>query len=111
MKSIVERLQERVTRLGNSGIDLNRPVISRYEHHFQYGVFEDNYPWRLFAMMQLSSLELEELRQIDAKVETIRLTCQRWPPDEARPLFDRRDKLFETAELRAEKLGEKPWRD
>ena len=116
MKSIIKDLAERIAKLGNSSVDLNRPVIYRYQHHFKYGIWEDNCPWHYFAEMQLSSLELEELQQIDFRRKQLgyaSIVQPSRPEDQAEDhaLCERREKLLETAELRAEKLEGKPWRD
>ena len=98
-KSEVKKLEERIAKLDVSPITMSRPVISRFWHRSWNP--DENIPWQFFVEMQLTGLELAEIRQLDMQKES----------SEEPALRDRWNTLIEAAELRAEKLGEKPWRD
>ena len=61
----------------------------------------ENWAWRFFVEMQLSGLEVEEIRRVDME----------WQTNLDQASLDRKNKILELAELRAEKLEGHPWND
>jgi hypothetical protein len=104
----IEDLRDRIARLKGAPINKNRRPLYRYIHK---GInIEENWAWRWFVEMQLTGLELQELRTIDVKRKQLGYASSTQPETPAaaedRALYDRRVVLLEAAELRAEEILE-----
>ena len=105
----IRNLQDRINNLGGVGINKNRSLHSRYFHR---GVdIIENWAWRFFVEMQLTSLEVAEVRSGEKRRKELGYaSCVRGhtPEEEAqdRNLYDRDIAIMESAELRAEEILE-----
>jgi hypothetical protein len=105
----IRDLRDRVSNLAGDSINRNRRPLYRY----QYRGFDvvENEAWRWFVEMQLTSLELDEVRTIDKRRKQLGYASSIRPcdPEKAaidRALYNRWVELLEIAELRAEEILE-----
>ena len=109
MNRQIRDLQDRINNLGGARINKNRRPLYRYEHKGLDPV--ENWAWRFFVEMQLTSLEIAELRGNEKQRRQLghASIVQPSSPDKAaqdRVLYDRSVALKESAELRAEAILE-----
>ena len=102
-------LSERVERLGGTEINKNRRPFYRYTAK-GLDIVENN-AWQWFVELQLSSLEIAEIRSNSKQRKQLGYasTTQPNPPEKVqadRVLYDRYVALIESAELRAEQILE-----
>ena len=104
----IENLRDRIAKLKGAPINKNRRPLYRYTHK---GInIEENEAWRWFVEMQLTGLELQELRTIDIRRKQLGYASSvqsvRPEAEEDEALYDRHVVLLEAAELRAEEVLE-----
>ncbi|MGD0424332.1 MAG: hypothetical protein ABSA92_12880 [Candidatus Bathyarchaeia archaeon] len=105
-------IEERISKLGPSKIDKNRKPFYRYTHR-GFDIVENN-AWRSFVKMQLTTLEIAEIRSIHEKRRQLGYASLVQPSDPKKAtqdeeLFKRYEALLEVAELRAEEHEETQW--
>lgn len=106
----IRDLQDRIEKLRGLAIDKNRRPLYRYSHK---GVeVLENEAWHWFVEMQLTSLEVAEIRSISKQRQQLGYasTLQPAPAEKAtqdRVLYDRSVALLESAELRSEEILER----
>ena len=102
-------LSDRVERLGGVKINKDRRPLYRYTAK-GLDVME-NWAWRMFVEMQLTSLEVQEVRSISKRLKELGYasSTQPNPPEKVEQdqnLYNRYVALMESAELRAEQILE-----
>jgi hypothetical protein len=105
----IKDLEERINRLGGDHINKDRRPFYRYTHK---GLDQmQNEAWRWYVEMQLSSLEIAEIRSNNKQRRELGYASvtQPNPPEKIqqdRVLYDRYVALLESGELRAEQILE-----
>jgi hypothetical protein len=99
----IRNLEKRISQLSASEINKTRRPLYRYYHKGNDIV--ENVSWRWFVHMQLTALELQELRGISKRREELGYASivqpnPREKAKEDRNLYDRQVALDEAAELR-----------
>ncbi len=105
----IKDIQERINKLGGGQINKDRQPFYRYTHK-GFDITE-NEAWRWFVEMQLSSLEIAEIRSISKRRKELGYasSVQPNPPEKIeldRSLYNRYVALLESAELRGEQILE-----